>query len=173
MKLKKKIYEFLTRFYCPFLPSKGKGLLKRGSIYAKLLKHSGKNLKISSGVNFFSPENVKVGKDVFIGFSSYLGAGEITLEDEVVIGPFCSITAGNHLFKNGSVIGGGYEFGKIVIGKGSWLCAHVCVTSGVTIGKGCLISAGSVVTKDVPDFTVVGGVPAKYIKNNKAENEKR
>lgn len=167
MNPKRKFYELLTRYYCPFLPAKGKGVTIRGKIYSTLLKQCGKNLKISSNVNIFSPETLSVGNNVYIGFNTYLGAGEIILEDEVVIGPFGSITAGNHMFRNGSVIGGGYKYGKVIIGKGSWIGAHVCLTADVRIGRGCLIAAGAVVTKNVPDYTVAGGIPAKYIKDNK------
>lgn len=57
--------------------------------------------------------------------------------------------------------------GKIKIGEGTWVGTSVVILPGVTIGKCCLIGAGSVVTKDVPDYTVVAGVPAKEIRKLK------
>ena len=54
---------------------------------------------------------------------------------------------------------------KIHIKKNSWICARSIILKGVTIGKGSIVAAGSVVTKDVPDFTLVSGNPAKIIKN--------
>ncbi len=66
--------------------------------------------------------------------------------------------------KDGSYRYGPYDYGRIEIGHGSWLGGHVTVTSNVKIGKGCLIAAGSVVTKDIPDFSLAAGVPAKVIR---------
>ena len=86
----------------------------------------------------------------------------------VLIGPHCSVTAGDHKFDPETKAftkrnNGDFDV-SIVIGEGSWLAHAVTVTSGVRIGKGNLICAGAVVTKDVPPYTVVGGVPAKPIK---------
>jgi len=84
-------------------------------------------------------------------------------------GPFCTIVAGNHTCKDDSYRFGKYDFGKIVIGSGTWLGANVVITSNVVIGKCCLIAAGSVVTTDIPDYSIVGGVPAKIIKRIKTK----
>ena len=72
----------------------------------------------------------------------------------------------NHLYRDGSVRFGGYEYKPVHIGKGTWLGSHVSVLAGVTIGSGCLVASGAVVTKDVPDGMIAGGVPAKVIKEN-------
>jgi maltose O-acetyltransferase len=100
---------------------------------------------------------------VYIGYNTYIGGGEVFLDDEVIIGPFCSIVAGNHTLKDGSYRYGPYEYGTISIGRGTWLGSHVTVASNVKIGKGCCIAAGSVVVADVEDNAVYGGVPAKRI----------
>lgn len=146
------------------MPGFGKSLTIRGKLAAKAFKSSGKNLKINSHVNIYNPQNMWVGDNVYIGYNCYFGGGEIILEDEVIIGPFCSIVAGNHTSQNGSFRFGKYDYGKIHIGKGTWLGSHCVITLNVKIGKGCIIAAGSVVTKDVEDFCVVGGVPARIIK---------
>ena len=111
------------------------------------------------------PERVTVGDNVYIGPSCYFGGGEIVLEDEVNIGPFVTFAAGNHTMREGSYRFGPYDYGRIHVGRGTWLCANTVITSNITIGKGCLVAAGSVVTKDVPDYSMVGGVPAKLIKS--------
>ena len=57
-----------------------------------------------------------------------------------------------------------YNYGKVTINKNAWLGMNVTVYPGVTIGEYAVVAAGAVVTKDVPDFAIVGGVPAKFIK---------
>ncbi len=161
--MSKAVYSFLNNCL-DILPPYGSALDLRGRLATGFLRHSGERLRISSRVNIYEPGNVSVGSHVYIGYSTYLGAGEIVLADEVVIGPFCAIAAGNHTRRDRSFRYGPYEFGRIVIGRGTWLGAHVTVTAGVTIGEGCLIAAGSVVTEDVPDDSVVGGVPGRVLK---------
>lgn len=164
--VKKNTYAVLNNIL-NILPPYGKSLSTRGKLAAKVLKSCGENLKISSDVNIYNPQNVIVGNSVYIGYNTYLGGGEIILADQVIIGPFCSIVAGNHTMKDESYRFGPYDYGKIEIGRGTWLGSHCVITSNVKIGKGCIIAAGSVVTKDIEDFSVVGGVPAKLIKKVK------
>jgi len=139
------------------------GARARGKLYEPYLLECGKNFKMAAQAFIYNPNKLRVGNDVYIGFNSYLGEGPITLEDEVLIGPFVSITASDHLMKNGSYRFGGFAEKPIVIGKGAWLAGHTCITAGVHIGKSCLVAAGAVVTKSVPDGTIVGGVPAAEI----------
>ena len=62
---------------------------------------------------------------------------------------------------------GYYEEKPIVIGDDVWIGGHVIVLPGVHIGTGAIVGAGAVVTKDVPDYAVVGGNPARIIKSRK------
>lgn len=145
-------------------PANKKYIRWRGKLAERVIKECDGNLKLSSRVNIYSPDKFSVGKNVYIGYNSYLGGGNIRLEDEVLVGPFCSIVAGNHTMENQSYRFGKYDFGTIKIGAGAWLGSHVVITNNVTIGKGSLIAAGSVVTKDIPDFVIAAGSPAKVIK---------
>jgi maltose O-acetyltransferase len=145
------------------LPGKGRALSLRGRWASRFLATSGENLKLSGQVNVYYPERLHCGDHVYIGYGTYIGGGDVFLDDQVVIGPYCCIVAGNHTMKDESYRFGPYASGTIRIGRGSWLGAHVTVTSGVTIGRGCLIAANSVVTRDVPDLAILGGVPAKPI----------
>lgn len=164
--MNKSTYAFFNNILNIF-PPYGTSLSWRGKLAKKVLRECGDNLKLSSNVNIYNPQNVIVGKNVYIGYNTYVGGGKVYLDDEVIIGPFCSIVAGNHTMKSDSYRFGPYEFGEISIGRGTWLGSHCTITSNVKIGKGCLIAAGSVVTKDVEDHSVVGGVPAKLIKKTK------
>jgi acetyltransferase-like isoleucine patch superfamily enzyme len=93
--------------------------------------------------------------------------GAITLGNHVRIAPFAQIIAGNHDISNpegpiGDVIGA-----PITIGYNVWVGGRVIITAGVTIGHNAVLAAGAVVTKDVPPYAIVGGVPAKILKMRK------
>ena len=105
---------------------------------------------------------VKFGKNVFINHSAILSAsGGIEFGDGVCIAPGLRIATINHDFNERHTK---YTYGKVTIKKNAWLGMNVTVCPGVTIGEYAVVAAGAVVTKDVLDFAVVGGVPAKVIK---------
>ena len=115
---------------------------------------------------------VTFGKGVFINHSAILSAsGGIEFQDGVSVAPGVRIATINHDFNNRHTI---YTYGKVVIKKNAWIGMNVTICPGVTIGKNSVVAAGAVVTKDVPDNAVVGGVPAKVIKmlnpNEQKEN---
>ena len=165
MKKITKIDRLLIKWKMLFIPDGPEGDKKRGDLYLPFLKSSGENFKIATGAIIFNPNGLHVGNHVYIGFNTYLGQGEIFLDDEVLIGPFVSITASNHLRKNASYRFGGYKSEKIKIGKGTWIAAHVSILAGTTIGTGSLLAAGSVVTKSFEDNKLIAGIPAKIIKD--------
>ena len=109
----------------------------------------------------------KIGEKVLFSFHCYVN-GDVTIGDNVLIGPHCSVTAGDHKFdpktKAFNTLRNNNDFDvSIVIGEGSWLAHAVTVTSGVRIGKGNLICAGAVVTKNTPDFAIMAGIPARQV----------
>lgn len=146
-----------------FIPDGPLGDRSRGKLYEPYLKSYGKNFKVASQAFIFNPNGLCVGDDVYIGFNTYLGQGEIVLEDEVLIGNFVSLTASNHLLKNGSFRFGGFKAEPIKIDKGTWIGAQSAITAGVEIGSTCLVAAGSIVTKSFENNLVIGGIPAKVI----------
>ncbi|MPN00078.1 putative acetyltransferase [bioreactor metagenome] len=82
----------------------------------------------------------------------------------VLIGPHCSLPAGNHRFDPGTQAFTRRDEGRpIVIGDGSWLASGCTVTNGVRIGKCNLICANAVVTHDTPDYAIMAGTPARRI----------
>jgi len=137
----------------------------RGFFLRPFFKKAGKNLQIASGVIINHIHNVTIGNNVYIAHNVWInGTAKINIEDNVKIGPYSVIVTSEHKFNNGEVSNDEYTSAPIFIGKGTWVASHVVITNGISIGKGCLIAAGAVVTKDVSDNVMVGGVPAKFIK---------
>ena len=113
---------------------------------------------------------VKFGKNVFINHSAILSAsGGIEFGDGVMIAPGVRIATINHDFNERHTK---YTYGKVTIKKNAWIGMNVTVCPCVTIGEYAVVAVGAVVTKDVPDYAVVGGVPAKVIKMLELEKQK-
>lgn len=105
---------------------------------------------------------VKFGKNVFINHSAILSAsGGIEFEDGVQCAPGLRIATINHDFNERHSI---YTYGKVTIKKNAWIGMNVTICPGVTIGEYAVVGAGAVVTKDIPDYGVAVGSPAKVIK---------
>lgn len=107
---------------------------------------------------------IKIGKDSLIGeYTVIRGQGRVTLGDWVYTSPLTQILAVNHVFDDPqrSFLDQGITAEGIAIEDDVWLGASSIVTDGVHIGKGAVVAAGAVVTRDVPAHTVVGGIPAR------------
>jgi acetyltransferase-like isoleucine patch superfamily enzyme len=106
---------------------------------------------------------IQIGKNVFINHAcTFLDMGGITIEDDVLIGPKVNLITENHPLNPADRKA---LFAKpIIIKRNAWIGAAATVMPGVTIGENSVVAAGAVVTKDVPDNTIAGGVPAKAIK---------
>ena len=92
---------------------------------------------------------------------------QITIGNDVHIAHNCSIKGSTHnidLSDDGKSIAGKSRFLNITIGDGSWLCAGVVVLPGVSVGKKNVLAAGTVVTKDTPDYVLMAGIPAQVKK---------
>ncbi len=118
------------------------------------------------GNNCSMGQNVNVSNNVIIGnncriqnnVSIYEG---VTLEDDVFCGPSCVFT--NDLTPRASFPKGNKNYVKTVVGKGASIGANATIVCGHKLGKYSMIAAGAVVTRDVPDFALVAGVPAEII----------
>ena len=106
----------------------------------------------------------QIGKNVFINHAcSFLDMGGITIEDHVLLGPKVNLITENHPLDptdRRALI-----CKPIVIKRNAWIGAAATILPGVTIGENAVVAAGAVVAKDVPANTVVGGTPARHIKN--------
>ncbi len=108
--------------------------------------------------------SLTIGKGVFINHAcSFLDMGGITIEDDVLIGPKVNLITENHpLNPNDRKT---LLCQPIVIKRNAWIGAAATILPGVTVGENSIVAAGAVVSKDVADNTIVGGVPAKFIKH--------
>ncbi|HEY4504912.1 MAG TPA: acyltransferase [Candidatus Paceibacterota bacterium] len=132
-----------------------------------VFKSCGKGLTVRSFVALEIPERITLGDNVSLNEYVWLnGVGGIEIGNMVRIAPYTCIVSFDHEFKDPNVP---IKFqtkrlAKVVIEDDVWLGSHVVVTSGVRIGKGSVIGAGSVVTKDIPPYSIAVGVPARVIK---------
>ncbi|MEJ7692086.1 acyltransferase [Daejeonella sp.] len=169
---------WVKAFLNPFKHSRGKGAIVRHQTKTDLFPFRNFVLGDRSVIETFSTLNNAVG-DIIIGDDSFIGVGN------VIIGPV-SIGSNTMLAQN-VVLSGmnhGYEDVKvppikqkistkqITVGDNVWIGANVTVTAGVEIGNHSIIGAGSVVTKNIPDYSVAVGNPAKVIKKYNFELEK-
>jgi acetyltransferase-like isoleucine patch superfamily enzyme len=124
---------------------------------------------IDESVAVFTPlyinygKHTKIGKNVFINFDcTFLDLGGITIEDNVLIAPKVSLLSEGHPVsaENRHAL----TVGHIHIKQNAWIGANATILPGVTIGENAIIASGAVVSKDVPDNTLAGGIPAKIIK---------
>jgi acetyltransferase-like isoleucine patch superfamily enzyme len=122
---------------------------------------------------------ISIGGNVFVGGNTIIDCVEqIKIEDDVLISYGCLLAdSDNHSIHYGSRKndladwrnGGGHDWSTTItrpihIGKGAWLGARVMILKGVTVGEGAVVGAGSVVSKDVPPFTIVAGNPARVVR---------
>ncbi len=117
--------------------------------------------------------SLKIGNNVGINHFCFIGVrGDIEIGNDVIFGPRVNIFSENHNYEDITIPikNQGVTKGKTIIGNDVWIGANVSIMSGVKIGDGCIIAAGAIVTKDIPPYSIIGGVPAKVLKNRKKED---
>lgn len=165
----------------------------RRLMYIRKFGTFGQHSDILSPLRIDGAENICIGRDVIIQYHTWIAAVPLTnMGSKLIIKDGCTIGNFNHIYATGEVILEkdvltadrvyisdnlhGYEDitipihkqpikqnNHVTIGEGSWLGENVCVV-GASIGKHCVIGANSVVTKDIPDYSVAVGIPARVIK---------
>lgn len=117
---------------------------------------------------------IRIGKRTGIGYRiSVLAGADVNIGDDVAIASDVFLSAGNHGINPECEISYGcqsYKGNAINIGDGAWIGEKVCVMSGISIGKGSIIGAGGVVVKDIPDYSIAVGNPAKVVKKYNFRN---
>lgn len=143
---------------------------KRLVVIEKLLGYLPKDLELISPFMCDYGNRINLGKNVFINSNCYLmDGGGITIGDNVFIGPSCGLYTAVHPLDFESRNKGLEKALPITIGNNVWLGGNVVILPGVTIGDGCVIGAGSVVTKDIEADSVACGNPCKIVKKIKPD----
>lgn len=121
----------------------------------------GENSTITTPFAGAAFDKIKIGNNVFINNNCLaMARGGITIEDDVMIAGNVQLLSNNHDEYERQIL----TCEEIIIRKGAWIGAGATILPGVTIGKYAIVGAGAIVTKDVPDYAVVVGIPAKVVK---------
>ena len=134
--------------------------------YFKILKeifgdNLGENSIVNAPIQGACIDRIKIGNNVFINSNTlFMARGGITIEDDVQIAANCQLLTNNHDPYERQIL----TCKPILIKKGAWIGAGASIMPGICIGKHAIVGASSVVTKDVPDYAVVVGNPARVIK---------
>ena len=160
-------------FLYPYLKATFKTIKFPIIIYPNVFIHNkkkiifGKNISISYGA-YISPIELTVGDNCWIGNNCFL-CGKVKIGSNVMIGPNVSIPGAEHNYDEPNIpmIEQGLSIKGTVIEDDVWIGANSVILDGVRIGKGSIIAAGSIITKDVLENSIMMGTPAKLKKKRK------
>lgn len=165
-------YKFLRAILCQYKFKKignkcslGKNITILGNGNSITL---GDAVAIRNNVLLAGNGSLKIGDNTAINGDTIISCyDQIKIGSDVMIAPRCYILDIDHSYKHRDlpISKQGYDTAPIKIGDGVWLGTQVVITKGVTIGEGAIVAANSVVTKDIPPYTIYGGIPAKLIKH--------
>lgn len=138
----------------------------------QLFDRCGTNVNVERGADFGTGSGISIGSNSGIGINAHL-RGPLEIGNDVMMGPDVIILTHNHSFDDLSMPmwKQGSSTKKVTIGNDVWIGTRVIILSGIKIGNGVIVAAGSIVTKDIPDFAIVGGNPARIIKYRSDEKE--
>jgi len=164
-------------FVNPFYHKKGKGAIVRPRTRMDVVPWNKFELGEDSTIEDFSAINNGVGP-VIIGDRTKIGLsntiiGPVSIGNDIRLAQNITLSGLNHNYTDVTlpIHVQGVSTAPIVIEDETWIGANVVVLAGVTIGKHCIVAAGSVVTKDVPSYSVAVGNPARVVKKYNSETE--
>jgi acetyltransferase-like isoleucine patch superfamily enzyme len=168
-RLSRTIFKFINKIW---IMSKAWYIKMETNEQINEIKSVGLHPVISGPIRITSPGCVMLGDDVNINPGFYAQSrGGLIIGSHVHFGRNVRILTENHNYEEPECLP--YDkkrnYKPVVVKDCVWIGDNVCIVPGVTIGEGAIIALGSVVTKDVPDLTLVGGAPAKVIKTRNAE----
>ena len=142
-----------------------------------LIHRRGADIKPTTNIDFsvkvVSAKKMKILDNCFIGKDCYLDcSGGVEIGKNSIIAPSVFVASRNHVFDDANLPTKeqGYVYKMTIIGEDCWIGFGAKIMPGVTLGKGCVVGAGSVVTKSFDDFDVVAGNPAKRISSRRPKN---
>jgi len=165
------IYEILYYFMARHLPVSympyafGAKRIRRW-LCKRLFASCGENVNVEHGVCFGSGKKIKIGNNSGLGVNCFVGNVEIG--NNVMMGPDVVILSQGHKFDRVDIPmcqQGSTEEKVVIIGNDVWIGTRAIIMPGVKIGNGVIVGAGAVVTKDVPDYAIVVGSPARVIRH--------
>lgn len=152
-------------------------------VIKKAFAKCGSNVRIPKGCSFSGIENIALGNNVAFGpgLKILTTRAKVTLGNDVMFGPNVTIITGDHrtdiygrpmisLTDKDKIPENDQD---VILEGDNWIGANATILKGVTVGKGAVVAAGSLVNHDVPPFSIVGGVPARVLKMRFSEEEIR
>lgn len=167
----KKLFLLLYYTLAQFLPSSTNSYFAwcrslRRFCVKRCLDRCGQNVNIERKADFGTGEGISIGDNSGLGVNCSV-RGPLEIGDNVMMGPDVVIMTRIHNTENINIPMNQQGFlpsKKVTVGNDVWIGSRVIIMPGVAIGNGVIVGAGAVVTKDIPDYAVVGGVPAKVIR---------
>lgn len=173
MKIKKLICLVAYYGFAKYLPASTTPMTRwtrkiRFAICRPIFDQCGDNVNIERGADFSTGGGILIGSDSGLGVDCTVH-GPIRIGDNVMMGPDVTILTHTHNIERTDIPMGlqGSIIKEVIIGNDVWIGMRSIIMPGVKIGNGAVIGAGAVVTKNVPDYAIVGGVPAKVIRYRK------
>ena len=140
----------------------------RSLLVSGFVDKAGKRINVERGA--ILSRHISIGDDSGIGINAYIPNPSVNIGANVLMGPDVMIYTRNHEYKNSDILireQGYKDIRPVYIGDDVWIGARAVILPGVTIGKGAVIAAGSIVVKNVDDYAIVGGNPAVVIGKRK------
>ncbi len=157
-------------FLNPFLFKRGKGAWVRSGVRMDILPFNSFYMGANAGIESFSVVNngvgaVYIGNNTLVGMSNVL-IGPLKIGNNVIMAQHVVLSGLNHGYEDIEmpIMNQKCTTAEIIVEDDCWIGANAVITAGVTIGKHAIVAGGSVVTKNVAAYTIVGGNPAKILK---------
>jgi maltose O-acetyltransferase len=170
--MKKRMFRFLYYHFAIHLPSTssrggGVSLKIRQFLCKRIFEYCGDNVNIEKGASFGYGDKIRIGDNSGLGINCHIPNGSI-IGNDVMMGPNCYVFERNHVYSRTDIpmrLQGYTELKPVNIEDDVWIGQDVTIMVGRQIKKGSIVAAGSVLTKDFPEYSIIGGNPAKVIKS--------